>query len=331
MKLLPLENEERRFKMKRLIALISTVVLGITLLTSCARKPGEVKIGYQKTGIYQHFFTAIEKGFFKAEGVEVEPVVFASANLMAEALIAGRIDGTATSAFPVIFSIEQNNPNQFKIYIVNIITETAFPDYILVKKDSKINSLSELKGKKIGTYPGSTILTYTKIILEHFMDPDDDITIVQLKPALQLQALETGQVDAIFVLEPIASVGIVRDIARALEEAPLAKYVMKPLPGSGSTFSPKFLENYPKAAEKVKRAMYRALDFLNDSKNTREVRNILAKWTEMEPGVIERLRPLKYCKLEDIDREAIQNLADLLFEGGALEKEIDTSNLYYAE
>ncbi len=317
--------------MKRLITIIITVVIGIIFLTSCARKPDKVKIGYQKTQIYQHFFTAIEKGFFKAEGVEVEPVEFASANLMAEALIAGRIDGTATSAFPVIFSIEQNNPNQFKIYIVNIITETAFPDYILVKKDSKINSLSELKGKKIGTYPGSTILTYTKIILKHFMDPDDDITIVQLKPALQLQALETGQVDAIFVLEPISSVGIVRGIARVLEEAPLAKYVMKSLPGSGSTFSPKFLQNHHKAAERVKNAMYRALDFLSDSKNTQEVRKILMKWTEMEQEVIERLRPLKYWKLEDIDKEAVQNLADLLFEWSALEKEVNTSNLYYAE
>lgn len=307
------------------------IVLVVTLLTSCARKPEEVKIGYQKTEIYQHFFTAVEKGFFKAEGVEVEPVEFASANLMAEALIAGRIDGAATSAFPVIFSIEQNNPGQFKIYIVNLITETAFPDYILVKKDSKISSLSELKGKKIGIYPGSTILTYAKIILKHFMDTDKDITIVQLKPALQLQALETGQVDAIFALEPIASVGIVRGVARVLEEAPLAKYVMKSLPGSGSTFAPKFLKNHPEAAGKVKRAMYQALDFMSDSKNTQEVRSILMKWTEIELEVIERLSPLKYWKLEEIDREAVQKLADLLFEWGALEKEINTSNLYYAE
>src|SRR3972149_6635849 len=117
-----------------------------------------------------------------------------------------------TSAFPVIFSIEQNSPGQFKIYIINAITDAAFPDYILVKKVSKINSLLDLKGKKIGTYPGSTILTYTKVILKHFFDPDEDISIIQLKPELQLQALEAGQVDAIFTLEPIASLGIVRGV-----------------------------------------------------------------------------------------------------------------------
>jgi NitT/TauT family transport system substrate-binding protein len=317
--------------MKRLIGLIIMVSLGIIISAGCARKPEKVKIGYQKTEIYQHFFTAIEKGFFKAEGVEVEPVEFASANLMAEALIAGRIEGTGTSAFPVIFSIEQNNPGQFKIYIVNAITRTAFPDYILVKKDSNINSLLELKGKKIGTYPGFTILTYTKVVLKHFFDPDKEITIIQLKPELQLQALETGQVDAIFALEPIASLGVIKGIARVLEEAPLAKYVMDPLPGSGSTFSPKFLKEHPKAPEKVKKAMYRALDFLNDPQNAQEVKKILVKWTQMEPEVIERLRPLKYWKLEEIDRDAVQKLADLLFEGGALEKRINTSNLYYGK
>ena len=311
---------------------ILSIALAITILiTGCSQKLDKVKIGYQKTEIYQHLFTAIEKGFFKAEGVEVEPIEFASANLMAEALIAGRINGTGTSAFPVIFSIEQNNPGQFKIYIVNAITRTAFPDYILVKKDSKINSLLELKGKKIGTYPGSTILTYTKVILKRFFDPDKDITIIQLKPELQLQALETGQVDAIFVLEPIASLGVIKGIASVLQEAPLANYVMDPLPGSGSTFSPKFLEEHPKAAEKVKKAMYRALDFLNNPQNAQEVKKILVKWTQMEPEVIERLRPLKYWKLEEIDRDAVQKLADLLFEGGALEKKINTSTIYYGK
>lgn len=316
--------------MNRLISINILIVLAVIILvTGCAREPAKVKIGYQKTEIYQHLFTAIEKDFFNAEGIEVEPVEFASANLMAEALVAGRIDGTGASAFPVIFSIEQNSPGQFKIYIINAITNTAFPDYILVKKDSKINSLLELKGKKIGTYPGSTILTYTKVILKHFFDPYKDISIIQLKPELQLQALETGQVDAIFALEPIASLGIVRGIARILEEAPLAKYIMDPLPGNGSAFSPKFLKENPKAAEKVKNAMYRAIDFLNNPQNTQEVKEILAKWTQMDPEVIERLQPLKYWKLEEIDRKSVQKLADLLFEERTLEKKINTSNLYY--
>jgi len=316
--------------MKRLLAILSIVGLGMACITSCG-KPQKIRIGYQKTEIYQHFFTAIEKGYFKSEGLEVEPIEFASANLMAEALIAGRIDGTATSAFPVIFSVEQNNPGQFKIYLVNAVTETSFPDYILVKKGSELENLSDLKGKKIGTYPGSTLLTYTKLILGHFMDPEEDITIVQLKPDLQIQALESGQVDAILALEPIASVVLEQGVAQVLEEAPLAKYVMNPLPGSGSTFSPKFIEDNPRAVKKVIKAMNRAADFLRDSNNTAEAQEILAKWTGMDEEVIERLRPLTYWKLEEIDREAVQNLADVLFEEGVLEKRTETSTLYYGE
>jgi NitT/TauT family transport system substrate-binding protein len=317
---------KQSFKLTILL-LLCVIFWGI----ACSQKPDKIKIGYQRTEIYQHLFTAIEKGFFTDEGVEVEPVEFASANLMAEALISGRIDGTGTSAFPVIFSVEQNHPGQFKIYIVNVITRKAFPDYILVKKDSEINSLSDLKGKKIGTYPGSTILTYTKIILKNFLDTDKDITIIQLKPALQLQALETRQVDAVFVLEPIASLGVIRGIARVLQEAPLANYVMEPLPGSGSTFSPKFLKKQPKTAEKIKKAMYRALDFIRNPQNSKELKKILTKWTKMEPEVIERLRPLKYWKMEEIDRKSIQELSDLLYKNGVLEKNIETAELYYSE
>jgi ABC-type nitrate/sulfonate/bicarbonate transport system substrate-binding protein len=130
-------------------------------------------------------------------------------------------------------------------------------------------------------------------------------------------------------LEPIASLGVIKGIARVLEEAPLAKYIIDPIPGSGSTFSAKFLKEHPKAAEKVKKSMYKALDFLSDPQNTPEVKKILVKWTGFEPEVIERLHPLKYWKLGEMDRSAVQKLADLLFEGGALEKKINTSTLYY--
>lgn len=311
--------------------LLSMIIsLPFLVLFGCAKeKPITVKIGYQPTEIYRHFFVAIDKGLFMEEGLDIEPVQFASANLMAEALIAGRIDGTATSAFPVIFSIEQNSPHQFKIYLVNAITENEYPDYILVKRDSNIAQLSDLKGKKIGTYPGSTILSYTKIILGHFMDPTKDITIIQLNPGIQLQALESEQVDALFTLEPNASIGMSRGIARVLEEAPLAKYVMNPLPGSSSTFSSKFVREHPKEAEKVKNAMFKAIDFIRDKRNIDEVKISIAKWTPIELEIIDRLGPLKYWKLNEIDRKAVQRLADLLYEKEVLENKVDTSNLYY--
>ncbi len=314
---------------KNIISLLIIIIISMQLC--CIEQTRKIKIGYQKTEIYQHFFVAIEKGFFKKEGIEVDAVEFSSANLMAEALISGRIDGTATSAFPVVFSIEQQKPGQFKIYIVNVINEKFFPDYILVKKDSKIENISDLKGKKIGIYPGSTILTYTKIILSNFMNPETDIDIIQLKPSLQIQALESKQVDAIFALEPIATVSIVKGISRVLEKAPLAKYVMSPLPGSGSAFSSEFIKKYPEDAKKIKKAMYNALDFLDNPKNIPEVKKILAKWTNIEVEVIDKLKPLKYWKLENIDRNSIQKLANLLFEWGVLNKEIDTSLIYYEQ
>ena len=84
--------------MKRLISINILIVLAVIILVKvCDREKEKLKIGYQKTEIYQHLSTAIEKGFFRDESVDVEPVEFASANLMAEAIVAGRIDGTGAS------------------------------------------------------------------------------------------------------------------------------------------------------------------------------------------------------------------------------------------
>ncbi|MBM3332712.1 transporter substrate-binding domain-containing protein [candidate division WOR-3 bacterium] len=316
--------------MRRTLSMcILAVLAAFVVFLACPPKTEVVKIGYQKTEVYQHFFAAVGQGYFKSEGLQVEPVEFASANQMAEALIAGRIDATGTSAFPVLFSVEQNSPSQFKLYLVSVLTGENFPDYVIVKKGSKLASLADLKGKKLGTYPGSTLLTYAKQILKRFMDPEKDVQIVQLKPEVQLQALETGQVDAVFALEPIPSLGVTRGVAQVLEEAPLAKYVMDPMPGNASAFSARFAKERPRVAERVKRAMYRGADFVSAAENAAESKRMIEKWTAMDPGVIDKLRPPKYWKLDEIDKAAVQKLADLLLAGGALDKAVSTAGVYY--
>ncbi len=58
--------------MKRLITLLAMAILGITLLTSCARKSEKVKIGYIPIADCAQLYVAIEKGFFEQEGLEIE-------------------------------------------------------------------------------------------------------------------------------------------------------------------------------------------------------------------------------------------------------------------
>lgn len=315
--------------MKRLTTLIVIVVLSITFLTSCARKPAEVKIGYVPITLDLPFFVAMEKGYFAEEGLKVTPAKFITSNPMAEALMSGQIDAMTSSSLVVLFAIEQNVPQQLRIFMIQANTKSKYMDYILVKKDSPILDITDLKGKKIGAFPGSTILTYTKIILRKLgIDPEKEIKIIQLSPQIQIEALASGQVDALFTLEPIGTVALDKGIAKALVIGPLY-YIMDPLPGGAYALSAKFMIENPKLARKIIKAMYKAVDYIRT--NETEAKKLLPKWTAVSEDLALKINVIPYWKLNEINKEAVQKLADLLYQEENLIEKIDTEKMYITD
>ena len=72
------------------------------------------------------------------------------------------------------------------------------PFHVLVGQNSKINSVSELKGHKIASYPGNTSEFQVPAILSVYNITRKDYTTVPLRPSEQVQAYRDGSVDAIF-------------------------------------------------------------------------------------------------------------------------------------
>lgn len=315
--------------MKRLRAIIITIMLGIILLAGCARKPEEVKIGYVPITLDLPFFVAVDRGYFDDEGLKVTPVKFVTSNPMAEALISGKIDVLTSSSLAVVFAIEQNVPGELRVFMIQANTKSKYMDYILVKKDSPMSNITDLKGKRIGTFPGSTILIYTKIILKELgIDPEKDIEIIQLSPQIQIETLASGQVDALFTLEPIGTVALNTGVAKALVIGPLY-YIMDPLPGGAYAFSSNFVEESPKLAKKVITAMDKAVDYIRADEEL--AKKLLPKWTAVSEELALRINVIPYWKLQEIDKEAVQKLADLLYQEGNLAQLIDTERMYIAD
>ncbi|MGE5483575.1 MAG: TAXI family TRAP transporter solute-binding subunit [Ignavibacteriales bacterium] len=82
------------------------------------------------------------------------------------------------------------------------------PLYIGVPKESKIQSVTDLKGKKIGGGPpgGSETLTFTAVLKAVGIDPSS-VTIAAVSDTERAEALRNGQVDAaVWLLGPGAPV-----------------------------------------------------------------------------------------------------------------------------
>ena len=104
-----------------------------------------VKIGYENSMPYLPLFVALEKDYFREFSLKPELVKFDSSNLMFEALINGQIDATGGGGNTVvIFSLEGKQRGNIKVYSVSFYTEERFMEYLLVKKDSSIDTYSYL-------------------------------------------------------------------------------------------------------------------------------------------------------------------------------------------
>jgi NitT/TauT family transport system substrate-binding protein len=241
---------------------LAAIVFLLSQYSGCrTQEPTRVSFGYQPFGSNLTFFVAMEKGFFKEQGIEVIPEKIISANDAANAVVNGSIVGNATVPLNVMLNIEENQPGLLKIFMVKATSRETWSDYMLVKKGSSIDSIAKLKGKKVAGYPGSAQQVLLKLILRQFMN-DADIITVELPPNLQLQALEAGQIDALLTYDDIAITGLQNNVARVLEENPICKYVVNPLYSFPYVLSSQFIREQPQVARKIRDAMYKAADYI---------------------------------------------------------------------
>ena len=297
----------------------------ILVLTSVACqktiRTDKVKIGYNPISYDLPFFVAQEKGYFREQGLDVDPVLFATSNLMAEALIAGRIDVITSVSVAVLLGVEQNDPGKFKVFMIHVSSSSRPADYILVKKNASIKSIEDLRGRKIGVHPGSTMLTYAKLALKQFLDPNHDIDIVQLPNQLQIQALVTGQVDALFAYEPVASISLSEGLADVLLAAP-KNLIMDPMPSGAYAFSSKLYEDNPEITKKIQTAMEKAVDYIRE--HEREAKKFIAKFTPIEEEIALKINVVEYWKREEINKTSVQLFSDILYREGILFKKVNT-------
>lgn len=284
-----------------------------------------VKIGYQPINANLPFFVALDKGYFIEEGVIVKPIRFEASNPIIDGLYTDKLDGGSSVATAALIPAAIKNPGKVKAYMANEATPEKYYYTLTVRTGSKINSLSGLKNKKIGIYPGSAPVTFAKIILKKYLNIDKDIEFIQLAPELEVHSLSTGSVDALFTLEPFGTIAEVTGAGTILIKGPVEKYIVNPYYGGLFVFSTSFINSHPEEAKKIERAMYKAVDYIKT--HEREARLVLPKYTPMTKDVALKASFSNFKIVNDIQRVKLQELADILFENKVIDMKIDMKTL----
>jgi NitT/TauT family transport system substrate-binding protein len=149
---------------------------------------------------------AQEKGFFAAQGVEVDAIYSEDTTAQMADLGAEKIDGAAL-ALGSIVNINGKNPN---IHIIFATDQSVGADAIVA--DAEIQRVSDLKGKRIGTGLGGFGELFVITMLEKYGLTSDDVRIVQVDgqnvpTRLKKQDIQAGQTWEPYVSEAVKAGG----------------------------------------------------------------------------------------------------------------------------
>ncbi|WP_204150651.1 ABC transporter substrate-binding protein [Leptolyngbya sp. CCY15150] len=298
-----------------------------------AEDPGKISIGFWPVASGLPLFVAVEKGYFAAAGLDVEAVKFASPNQVAEALIAGRLQGTGNGvASGALGLAEITSPGLFKILTSNPSNAEYILDQVIVAKDSPIQTIADLNGKSFATGPGAQNLAIAEAILAAAGVTEPRVQ--QLEISQHVAAIESGQIDAAYTLEPTGTVGELKGITRILESGVVSKYIlgepMAPWFGGSAALSSAFIEQYPESTVIYAEAYRQAVQDIRD--NPAEARQYLTGYTAIEGELVEKVPMVGYTMYDEFTPEDIayfQKFFDFMTEKEIFARSIDVGALIY--
>ncbi len=174
-----------------------------------------LRIGYQKYGtlVLLKAKGTLEKRLAE-QGVEVKWTEFPGGPQLLEGLNVGSVDFGVTGETPPVFAQAAGAD------LVYVAHEPPAPtgEAILVPKDSSIQSVAELKGKKVALNKGSNVHYLLVRALEDAGLKYSDIQPVYLPPADARAAFERGSVDAWVIWDPFQSAAEHQLQARTLRD-----------------------------------------------------------------------------------------------------------------
>src|ERR1700733_5280130 len=205
---------------RRTFLFLSSAVglLGLPRLASAAPLK-ELRVGYQKTSVLLVVKAQkVLENHFEPQGVAVRWVEFPFGPPLLEALNVGAIDYGYTGNAPPIFAQAAHANIQY----VAVIPARGYGQAIVVPDASTLQSLADLRGKKIGVAKGSSAHDLLVAALESANVPWSDITPVYLAPADAAAAFARGAIDAWSIWDPFYAIAELKQKARALPIDPKA-------------------------------------------------------------------------------------------------------------
>jgi NitT/TauT family transport system substrate-binding protein len=304
---------------------VTAVALGALVIVGCkgdSRPSNKIRVGYIGITCEAPIFSAVEKGFFKEEGLEVE-LVKCEWSKYKDVLALGGYDITHHLVMYFLKPIEQGLDVKFTAGIHRGCLRVQGP------VEGGVRTVAELRGKRIGV-PGMGTPPFvfaSRVLGDNGIDPKTAIQWKVYNAGELGLALQKGEVDAIADSEPIGTLliaqGKVRNIADQATDAPYKDEYCCAVIANG-----KYVAANPKGTAAATRALLKGAKWVEANPAAAARMSVEKKYLASNPELnTEAISHLSYIPSVSGGRNAVNSAAEAMKKSGMLAASTDVAAL----
>ena len=327
--------------MKKILSIALAALLALSCLTACGAGENSTltKVTLSEVAhsiFYAPMYVAIEEGYFKEEGIDLELVTAFGADKVTTAVISEEADIAFMGSESTIYVYNQNADD----YLVNFAQLTQRAGNFMVAREPMDDfDWKDLKGREVlgGRKGGMPQMVFEYVLKKHGINPEKDLKIDQsIDFGSTAAAFSGGKGDFTVEFEPSAT---------ALEMEG-AGYVVASL-GEASGYVPytafsakkSFMEQHPEIIQSFTNALQKGMNFVNTHTPEEIAQIIQPQFAEtdltQDSTIVKRYYEQDTWKENLIfEEDAFTLLQDILMEAGELENFVPYEQLVtktYAE
>jgi NitT/TauT family transport system substrate-binding protein len=244
------------------------MLIGVSGCTDSQRPVEKVILMASSWPASAPFYVALDRGFFRQQGLDVTLQPATTGQQGINAVLAGTSDYCAAADTPIAKSAVVGGP----IEVIATVAEINPAILIIASKESGISTSADLKGKKIGATTGSGAEFFLNVYLLANHIRIEDVQIINIAPDAIESSLLNKQVDAVSTWSPyyLELQNILGSDAVVLTDPDLYTSTWN------LVVTREYARNNPGQIEKFLRAIIRANRFIKDK--PQQARSISAKY-----------------------------------------------------
>ena len=272
-------------------------LIGATPQPSRAQELKKIRHGYvAEPGYYWDVFEAQALGFFKQEGLDVDSTRFDITSQAVTAVATAASDiASVTPDVAMLATIKGQGD------VVIVSNEVRLPTWDLIVQPD-IKTYAELKGKILGVsqLQSASTLNLRQLMRKNGLK-DSDYTILQVGGSgKRYAAIQSKQIAGSLITEPVNFEAMDAGFRKlgGVYEASIVPSVVVAVTRAWAGANEKFLVGFL-------RALYKAQDWLNNTKNKKQAVDLMVSLSKAKPSSVERTYDKFVSELKVYNRGAI--------------------------